>query len=121
MELKLGGCGADGKQYYRRDVVNSGATTSKSENCCFIGAWGGGTSSGDCNGSKRPHTRTRTVLNCPSGTVTTENQQRNCNHCQGKWVEDGARLHKYNRQLCKNWGWLQYKHITIERKFINIK
>jgi hypothetical protein len=32
--VKIGGCGADGKQYYRRDVVNSGATTSETRNCC---------------------------------------------------------------------------------------
>ena len=88
--IAIGGCGADGKQYYRRDVVNSTASMSKSENCCFIGAWGGWTPSGDCNGSKRPHTRTRAALNCPSGTATTENKQRNCNHCEGKWENTGA-------------------------------
>jgi hypothetical protein len=89
--VKIGGCGADGKQYYRRDVVNSGATATKSENCCFIGGWGGWTPSGDCDGSKRIHTRTRTVLNCPSGTRTTESQQRNCNDCEGKWVGGSVR------------------------------
>jgi len=94
--IAIGGCGADGKQYYRRDVVNSTASMSKSENCCFIGAWGGWTPSGDCNGSKRTHTRTRAVLNCPSGTATTENQQRDCNHCEGKWVDGGVR-NQYKR------------------------
>ena len=89
--VKIGGCGSDGKQYYRRDVVNSGATMSKTENCCFIGGWGGWTPSGDCDGSKRIHTRTRTVLNCPSGTSTTESQQRNCNDCEGKWVAGSVR------------------------------
>ena len=77
--VKIGGCGSGGKQYYRRDVVNSASSVgaSKSDNCCFIGGWGGWTPSGDCDGSKRTHTRTRTVLNCPSGTKTTESQQRN--------------------------------------------
>ena len=89
--VKIGGCGADGKQYYRRDVVNSTASTSKSENCCFIGGWGGWTPSGDCDGSKRTHSRTRTVLNCPPGTSTTESQQRNCNDCEGKWVGGSVR------------------------------
>ena len=96
--IAIGGCGADGKQYYRRDVVNSTASMSKSENCCFIGAWGGWTPSGDCNGSKRTHTRTRAVLNCPSGTATTENQQRNCNHCEGRWV-DGAVRKQFQRRV----------------------
>ena len=105
--VKIGGCGSDGKQYYRRDVVNSGATTSKSENCCFIGAWGGWTPSGDCDGSKRTHSRTRAVLNCPSGTATTENQQRDCNHCQGKWVEGSVR-NKYIRQTSNRIGTTTY-------------
>ena len=105
--VKIGGCGADGKHYYRRDVLNSTASTSKSENCCFIGAWGGWTPSGDCDGSKRTHSRTRAVLNCPSGTATTENQQRDCNHCQGKWVEGSVR-NKYIRQTSNRIGTTTY-------------
>ncbi len=31
------------------------------------------------------------VLNCPSGTKTTESQQRNCNDCEGKWVGGSVR------------------------------
>jgi hypothetical protein len=52
---------------------------------------------GGCDGSKRTHTRTRTVLNCPSGTKTTESQQRNCNDCEGKWVGGSVR-NKFSRQ-----------------------
>ena len=52
---------------------------------------------GGCDGSKRTHSRTRAVLNCPSGTATTENQQRNCNDCEGKWVGGSVR-NKYNRR-----------------------
>ena len=93
-----GDCGSDGKQKYTRSTVNSNATTKKSDNCCFIGEWGGWTPSGDCDGSKRTHSRARTVLNCPSGTKTTESQQRNCNDCEGKWVDEGVR-NKYNRRV----------------------
>ena len=105
--VKIGGCGSSGKQYYRRDVVNSGATTSKTENCCFIGGWGGWTPSGDCDGSKRIHTRTRTVLNCPPGTSTTESQQRNCNDCEGKWVE-GSMRNKFISQISTRHGATRY-------------
>jgi hypothetical protein len=111
--VKIGGCGSGGKQYYRRDVVNSGATTSKSDNCCFIGGWGGWTPSGDCDGSKRTHTRTRTVLNCPSGTKTTESQQRNCNDCEGKWVE-GSERHEFIKTIK---GWQNVRTKTYYNKF----
>jgi hypothetical protein len=83
--IKLGGCGSDGKQYYRRDTVNSGDATSKSENCCYTSAWSGWTPTGDCNGSSRPHQRTRAVVNCPSGTQASQNTNKACNHCQGAW------------------------------------
>jgi hypothetical protein len=83
--IPIGGCGADGKQYYRRDVINSGATTSKSENCCYIGAWNPWSDWGACNGSTRSRTRTRSVVNCPAGTATTDTENQGCNHCQGNW------------------------------------
>jgi hypothetical protein len=81
----LGGCGSDGKQYYRRNTVNSEDTTSKAENCCYMSPWSGWTSTGDCNGSRRPYQRTRAVVNCPSGTASSENTTKACNHCQSAW------------------------------------
>jgi hypothetical protein len=83
--VKIGGCGADGKQYYRRDVVNSGADRNKSENCCYNGAWNPWDGWGACNGSTRSRTRTRSVVNCPAGTATTDTENQGCNHCQGAW------------------------------------
>jgi hypothetical protein len=82
---KIGGCNSAGKQYYIRDVVNSSETKEKSENCCYTSAWGGWTPIGDCNGSTRPHQRTRSAINCPAGTATSENNNLSCNHCQGAW------------------------------------
>ena len=108
--VKVGGCGSDGKQYYRRDVINSNERMSKTENCCFIGAWGGWTPSGDCNGSKRTHSRTRAVLNCPSGTATTENQQRDCNDCEGKWVGGSVRNKYIKTRRTPGHGGRQYLH-----------
>jgi hypothetical protein len=83
--VKIGGCGADGKQYYRRDVINSGATTSKSENCCYKGAWNQWSALTACNGTNRSRTRTRSVVNCPAGTATTDTENQGCNHCQGNF------------------------------------
>ena len=86
---KVGGCNADGKQYYNRTTLNSAAETSKTENCCYISPWGGWGGWGGCNGSKRYRTRNRTVVNCPSGTPTSETGSQNCNHCSGSWVNSG--------------------------------
>jgi Na+-transporting methylmalonyl-CoA/oxaloacetate decarboxylase gamma subunit len=86
---KVGGCGADGKQYYSRTTLNSSAETTKSENCCYISPWGGWGAWGGCNGSKRYRNRNRTIVNCPSGTATTDTGSENCNHCQGYWVNSG--------------------------------
>jgi len=83
--VKIGGCGSDGKQYYRRDVVNSGATTSKTENCCYTGPWGGWGAWTSCNGSTRSRTRSRIPVNCPSGTQTSDTETQSCNHCVGSW------------------------------------
>jgi hypothetical protein len=93
--VKIGGCGSDGKQYYRRDVVNSGATTSKSENCCYEGPWKKGLVDGqhesmligeDANGNavngnswygswspnhwKKYSVENREIKNCPPGHPT---------------------------------------------------
>ena len=78
---KSGSCSSDGRQNWTRATKNSSAATTKTDNCCVIGEWGRWTPSGDCDDFKRTYTRTRTVLNllnCPSGTKTTESQQRNC-------------------------------------------
>ena len=89
---KVGGCNADGKQYYNRTTLNSAAETSKTENCCYISPWGGWGGWGGCNGSKRYRTRNRTVVNCPSGTPTSETGSQNCNHCSGSWVNSGEHV-----------------------------
>jgi hypothetical protein len=86
--IPIGGCGADGKQYYRRDVINSGESTSKAENCCYMGAWNPWGDWSGCNdGSTRSKTRTRSVVNCPAGTATTDTENQGCNHCQGNFGE----------------------------------
>ena len=77
---KSGSCGSDGRQNWTRATKNSSAATTKTDNCCLIGEWGRW-KRGDCVDLKRTNTRTRTVLNlsiCPSGTKTTESEQRNC-------------------------------------------
>ena len=85
--VPIGGCGADGKQYYRRDVINSGESTSKAEDCCYIGAWNPWGGWGACNGTTRSRSRTRSVVNCPAGTATTDTENQGCNHCQGNFGE----------------------------------
>jgi len=97
--VKVGGCGADGKQYYRRDVINSGETTSKSEDCCYIGAWNPWGGWGACNGTTRSRTRTRSVVNCPAGTATTDTGSENCNHCAGYWTDS-----KCTKRYCSGLG-----------------
>ena len=70
--VKVGGCGSDGKQYYRRDVVNSGAATSKTENCCYQYPWSGW---GSCNSSGY-QSATRTVTSgCSGGDAATTKTQ----------------------------------------------
>jgi hypothetical protein len=86
---KTGGCASDGKQYYVRDVINSTESREKTEDCCYTSPWGGWGGWGGCNGSKRYKTRNRTVVNCPSGTATSETGSQNCNHCQGSWSWGG--------------------------------
>jgi len=82
---KTGGCASDGKQYYMRDVINSTESREKTENCCYTSPWGGWGGWGGCNGSKRYRTRNRTIINCPSGTPTSDTGSQNCNHCVGGW------------------------------------
>jgi len=106
---KTGGCGSDGKQYYTRFTINSTATTTKTENCCYISPWSGWGGWGACNGSKRYRTRNRTVINCPSDTPTSETGSQNCNHCQGKWVHKSysygdCRCIDYGRYRCNKKG-----------------
>jgi len=75
---KLGSCSSDGKQYYMRATVNSNQPNSKSEDCCYISAWGGWTEWSNCNGSSKTRSRSRIVVNCPSGTPTSETQTQSC-------------------------------------------
>ena len=85
---KTGGCGSDGKQWYSRTTVNSNKTTSKSENCCYPGVYGGYGGWSACNGSTRSKTRYKTPVNCPAGTATSETESEDCNHCEGEWQGD---------------------------------
>ena len=109
---KTGGCAADGKQYYTRDVVNSGEPRQKTENCCYISPWGGWGGWGGCNGSKRYRTRNRTVVNCPSNTPTSETGSQNCNHCAGYWQDLNEYCHKRSnpgiRAKCYNYQYQKY-------------
>ena len=82
---KVGGCGTDGKQHFIRNVINSVEPKQKTENCCYPGSWGGWSAWTPCNGSTRSKTRTRTPVNCPAGTQTSDTETQSCNHCQGSW------------------------------------
>jgi len=82
---KTGGCGVDGKQHFIRDVINSVEPKQKTENCCLEGPWSGWSAWTPCNGSTRSRTRTRTPVNCPAGTQTSDTQTQSCNHCKGSW------------------------------------
>ena len=106
--VKSGGCGADGKQWYQRTVINSSEPRTKSESCCYISPWSGWGGWGACNGSKRYRSRTRTVVNCPSGTPTSETGSQKCNHCQGKWVHTS---YSYGDCRCvkRGYGRMSYK------------
>ena len=114
---KVGGCNADGKQYYNRTTLNSAAETSKTENCCYISPWGGWGGWGGCNGSKRYRTRNRTVVNCPSGTPTSETGSQNCNHCSGSWVNSGERASYCARESYRP-GAKSYKDIYHNQKYV---
>ena len=75
---QIGSCSSDGKQYYTRATVNSSESKSKSDDCCYISAWGGWTGWSNCDGSKKTRSRTRFVVNCPAGTPTSETQTQSC-------------------------------------------
>lgn len=75
---QIGSCSSDGKQYYTRATVNSSESKSKSDNCCYISAWGGWTGWSNCNGSSKSRSRSRIVVNCPAGTPTSESQTQSC-------------------------------------------
>jgi len=114
--VKSGGCGSDGKQWYQRTVINSSEPRTKSESCCYKSAWGSWSGWGACNGSKRYKTRTRTVVNCPSGTPTSETGSQNCNHCAGYW-EKNIKCWKYGGT---RWGIPQYSKHTYD-KYVRTK
>jgi hypothetical protein len=109
--VKSGGCGTDGKQWYQRSVINSDETRTKSENCCYEGTWSGWGAWGDCDGSTRSRIRTRTPVNCPADTSTSETQTQTCNHCVGEFVEisrrDGCFLSTPKIYIDQ-----EYRHIT---------
>jgi hypothetical protein len=108
---KTGGCASDGKQYYVRDVINSTESKEKTENCCYISPWSGWSGWGGCNGSKRYRNRTRTVVNCPSGTSNSETGSQNCNHCAGYWSSKACKKdkkHVHNKVYWKKVTWDKY-------------
>ena len=116
---KIGGCGADGKQWYSRVTVNSNQTTRKSENCCYPGVWGGFGGWSRCNGSTRSRTRYKNPVNCPAGTATSDTQTQSCNHCVGAWSDWGPNdawtscSHPRGKKTCK------YKTYNISRHASN--
>jgi len=113
---KTGGCGSDGKQYYTRFTINSSATTTKTENCCYISPWSGWGTWGACNGSKRYRNRNRTVINCPSDTPTSDTGSQNCNHCAGYWEKNI----KCWKSAGTFWGTPQYTKHTYD-KYVRTK
>jgi len=113
---KTGGCGSDGKQYYTRFTINSSATTTKTENCCYISPWSGWGTWGACNGSKRYRNRNRTVINCPSDTPTSDTGSQNCNHCAGYWEKNI----KCWKSAGTSWGTPQYTKHTYD-KYVRTK
>ena len=128
--VKIGGCGSDGKQYYRRDVVNSGATTSKSENCCYEGPWKKGLVDGqhesmligeDANGNavngnswygswspnhwKKYSVENREIKNCPPGHPTEKRSYKcgrgSCRQYDKYWFwANNANLSKGRQGPC---------------------
>ena len=88
---KTGECNSSGKQYYVRDVINSTESREKTENCCYEGTWSGWGAWGDCDGSTRSRIRTKTPVNCPADTPTSETETQTCNHCAGEFVEISRR------------------------------
>ena len=79
--VPIGGCGPDGKQYYRRDVINSGAATSKAEDCCYTSAW---TAWGSCqsNGKQKA---TRSVTSACTGANAVSSKEQNCCYEGNEW------------------------------------
>ena len=98
--VKTGGCTPDGIQYYNRLTINSAAEPNKSEKCCYTSNWSNWSGWGGCNGSKRYKTRTRKVVNCPSGTPDKETSSQNCRHCAGYW-QTGAWSGWSGNGLCR--------------------
>ena len=79
--VKFGVCTPDGIQYYSRFVTNSGAEPNKSEKCCYTSDWSSWGGWSGCVGSRRSRIRTRTVVNCPTGTADKETITDNCGPC----------------------------------------
>ena len=113
---KTGGCTSEGKQYYTRFTINSDATTTTTEDCCYKSPWGGWGNWGACDGSKRYRTRNRTVINCPQETATTDTGSQNCNHCAGYW-EKNIKCWKTGNVV---WGIQQYSKHTYD-KYVRTK
>jgi hypothetical protein len=115
---KTGGCGSDGKQYYTRFTINSDATTTTTEDCCYKSPWGGWGSWGACDGSKRYRTRNRTVINCPSGTATSDTGSQNCNHCSGSWVNNGEYVSSYCSRESNRPNAKKFKRVYQKQKYV---
>ena len=79
--IPIGGCTPQGKQYYRRDVVNSGATTSKTEDCCYTSAW---TAWGACQSNGR-QTATRSVTSACTGADSVSSKEQTCCYEGNEW------------------------------------
>jgi|SRR6056300_967779 len=83
---KTGECTSSGKRYYVRDVVNSGEPKQRTENCCYIGSWGGWNAWTECNRGTRSRNRTRTLVNCPAGTPDSQSEKESCEQkCSKGW------------------------------------
>ena len=78
--IPIGGCTPEGKQYYRRDVVNSGATTSKTEDCCTIPDENAWVKKGGCGAyleNKQAYSRVTSGI-CKDSDKTKYEDCRNC-------------------------------------------
>ena len=113
--VPISDCTPQGKQYYRRDVVNSGESTSKTENCCYLTSdWKTDGRCEDRTPGYQKYIKTY-VGECPEYKVTKLEACRNCvrrvaysksKFCQtrGKWKNypSGVRPPSNTYDYCEN-------------------
>ena len=87
--ISIGACTPEGQQYYRRDVVNSNETTTKSEDCCTIpdeNAWVKKGRCGEYKANKQAYSRPTSGICTESDTTKYEY----CRNCVSKEVKSNS-------------------------------